>query len=286
MRSARIVQGHRDKAGAAVWIPINGRPYFKGVPPAAPSAEWFDAMANSASDNPLPSQYSVLMAMARAHIIITLDTKEPIEIGNFVSAFTSISNQYSKFISENHPELSPEAKIFVREIEKGSIIADLIPFAPILGLDSIVPAMQQIDVVVEFIQMYGSKITHFFNSENGDIPPSSPVSSPDLKDFLGTVSAIAADPDGRSVLEAAYFEDGRREVRAALSFNANSCRASTAIYRMDWRRRAAQLIPNIVRDNFSARAVCVCCQPSRRREAGGHSSGSGSAACALVCSKN
>ena len=36
-------------------------------------------------------------AVGGAHIIITLDTKEPIEIGDFVSVFTSVSNQYVKF---------------------------------------------------------------------------------------------------------------------------------------------------------------------------------------------
>jgi hypothetical protein len=33
----------------------------------------------------------VLMGDGHAHIIVTLDTKEPIEIGDFVAAFTSIA---------------------------------------------------------------------------------------------------------------------------------------------------------------------------------------------------
>jgi hypothetical protein len=47
------------------------------------------------------------MADWPAHILLTLDTERPIEINNFVSAFTSLSNQYQKF-ARAHPN-SPRA---------------------------------------------------------------------------------------------------------------------------------------------------------------------------------
>jgi calcineurin-like phosphoesterase family protein len=64
-----------------------------------------------------------------AHIVLNIRTKNPIELTDFVSAFTSISSQYEKFIRSHYPEMSSDANIFVREVRAGSIEADLIPWA-------------------------------------------------------------------------------------------------------------------------------------------------------------
>ncbi len=177
-------------------------------------------------DNYGIGQYSALMADGRAHIIVTIDTKEPIELGDFVSAFTSLSSQYTQYIAEYHPAMSAEAKVFVREIRAGSIIADLIPFAQILGLASIIPVMQQLDVIADFVKKYGAKIKSYFGDGSGV----ESATSSDLNDFLGAVEAIAKDPDGNSSIEAAYFEDGKKQVKAAISFNTRE--ASTAVQRI------------------------------------------------------
>jgi hypothetical protein len=61
------------------------------------------------------------MAVAAAHIVLKIKTERPIELGDFVSAFTSVASQYDKFIREHHPDLTPEARIFVSEVRRGSI---------------------------------------------------------------------------------------------------------------------------------------------------------------------
>jgi hypothetical protein len=43
------------------------------------------------------------MGDGQTHIIVTLDTKEPIE-GDFVTAFTSVASQYNKFITDIYPD--------------------------------------------------------------------------------------------------------------------------------------------------------------------------------------
>jgi hypothetical protein len=108
------------------------------------------------------SSYSALMADGQAHIIVTIDTKEPIELGDFVAAFTSLSSQYHQYIAENRPELSSEARIFITEIRAGSIIADLIPFAKMFGFATVVPVMEQLDVVADFVEKYGAKLKSLF----------------------------------------------------------------------------------------------------------------------------
>jgi hypothetical protein len=74
--------------------------------------------------------YDRLMAGANAYINVTIDTKNPIELGDFVSEFTSVSAQCDKFMRENHPDLAPGAQMFVKQVRRGSIIFELLPYAP------------------------------------------------------------------------------------------------------------------------------------------------------------
>jgi hypothetical protein len=57
------------------------------------------------------SPYDANMAAGQPFIIVKLDTKSPIEIGTFVSEFTSVSSQYEKFIKEHYPHLVTDAGI-------------------------------------------------------------------------------------------------------------------------------------------------------------------------------
>lgn len=54
-----------------------------------------------------------------ACIVVTLDTKQPIEIGDFVAEFISVADQYEKFVRENYPDLVSQAHVYVREVKKG-----------------------------------------------------------------------------------------------------------------------------------------------------------------------
>jgi hypothetical protein len=124
------------------------------------------------------------MAGGQAHIIVTIDTKQPIEIGDFVSAFTSVASQYEKFIQQNRPDLRSEAEIFVKEVTQGSIIASLIPFVPILiDAASVTHQIEQINIITEFVKLYGEKLGAFLNG--GEIKE---ASSSDLKEFMGTIA--------------------------------------------------------------------------------------------------
>jgi hypothetical protein len=158
------------------------------------------------------------MAGAPAHIIVKIEVERPIDLGDFVSAFTSVANQYDKFIREAHPDLSPEARIFVSEVRRGSIVADLIPFVThdlIGGVYSIVEPVEQIAVTLEFVRRYGSKLRAYFKQDGKD----KDATKSDLKDLMGAVVAIANDPKGSATVEAVAFEDGKRKVKAVVKFN-------------------------------------------------------------------
>ena len=156
------------------------------------------------------------MGRASARIILNIRTVNPIELGDFVSEFTSVASQYEKFIREEHPDLAAEARIFVKQIKKGSIIAELLPFAPfaIFGANEVVSNLEQINAVNEFVKTYGEKLKAYFK-KGGELEG---ASSSDLKDFMGSLASIANDPNGSASLEAAVFEDGKKKIKAAVKF--------------------------------------------------------------------
>jgi hypothetical protein len=187
------------------------------------------------------------MAAGPAHIIVTIDTMVPIELGDFVSMFTALSNQYSNYIKLSHPDLISEARIFIQELSPGSIIADLIPFATMVGYDSVVPYVRQLDVVADFVVKYGHKLLPFFASGTALAAKQAPMptSVSDLNDFLGTVTAIARDTDGRVTFEATYREDHQKHVKVAFGFNTNEAR--TAVERIAEERLRLEGAPHEVK---------------------------------------
>jgi len=170
------------------------------------------------------------MSGGQAHIIVTIDTKNPIEIGDFVAAFTSVANQYDKFIREHHPDVNSQAQIFVKEVTQGSIVADLIPFLPTMfGVDSVIHHIEQVNIVTEFVKLYGGKLGAYLSGGQDESSSSS-----DLKEFIGSVAAIANDPDGKAAIEAAYFEDGKKQITAAVRFDTKT--ATRGLQQIERRR--------------------------------------------------
>ncbi len=157
------------------------------------------------------------MGAAQSYVVVKIDTANPIDLGDFVAEFTSIASQYEKFMRDFHPDLAPGAQMFVKQVKRGSIIFDLLPFAPLVLFgsgDSLIHQLEAINAVNDFVRFYGKKLrTVFGNSYPVD------AASSDLKDFMGTVEAIAKDPKGKASIEAVVFEDGRRKVKAAIKFD-------------------------------------------------------------------
>jgi hypothetical protein len=173
---------------------------------------------------------------AGAQIIVELDTKRPIEVGDFVAAFTSVESQYEKFVKQNYPDATGEAKMFVREIKKGSIIAELLPFVPyvLLGLSPIITQMDQILIVDEFVRKYGRMLKAYFK-KGGKVED---ATKSDLKDLMGAVVAIANDPDGKAAIKAVTFEDNKRKVKTVIEFD--SKQAYQAVQNIEAQQRTLE----------------------------------------------
>lgn len=175
------------------------------------------------------------------HIIVHIDTESPIEIGDFVGVFTSVASQYQKFIRANYPELSDDADIYVREVRPGSIEADLIPWA-LATLAPLVSTMENILIVDTFVRTYGDRLRAYL-SPGGRDPQ---ATSGDLKDFYRQVAAIAKDRNGSVAIESATYEDGRKQVRAAIKFNTTEARK--AIEQIEAHQRELEYRANVIHE--------------------------------------
>lgn len=175
----------------------------------------------------IPS-YSAAMGDEGAHVRFRLETKQPIALSDFVSAFIGVGSQFEKFVAREHPDLKADSEFFVKEVRSGSIEADLVAWVQQMAPAAIFVAPHAIDyidkaqILEKFVNDLRARLGTYFRP-NGRIDD---ASKGDLSDFLKTTAAIANDPDGAAELEAAAFEDGKRKVRAAFKFKTKEARAA------------------------------------------------------------
>lgn len=178
--------------------------------------------------------YLQLMGEQSAILTLKIQTEEPVELRDFVGAFTSLANEFERFVEREHPTAKADPRMFVREVRRGSIEADLIT-----GFTAIAPAaaavvthMDQILILEDFVRRWGKRFKALIS---GSVPDGELESPSELKDFMDAAKAIASDPIAAHRLEAATFEDGQREVRAVFKFSAPEAR--TALQNIDDRRK-------------------------------------------------
>lgn len=142
------------------------------------------------------------------HLILKIETTNPIELGEFVATFVGLGSQYERFHDAEHPEARGDARFYVREVRAGSIIAELIPYSPIAipALGAIMAGVKHVNDLVKFVDNVRDKLKQYFKPD-GRAPD---VSKGDITDFLKTVQAVAHDEQGS--LSLAVYEDGQKRV--------------------------------------------------------------------------
>ena len=164
-------------------------------------------------------------------VVLTLkiENSRPIELRDFVGAFTSLAREFS-LAARGNPDFEGEATIYVQQVRSGSTIADLIPIlSPALPI--IASNAEQIWQAVEFVKLWEKRIVAL---ANGVVPDGCKRS--ELKVFADATAAIARDPSASSTLEAATFEDGKRKVRAAFTFNTAQARSVEKTIEAEFKR--------------------------------------------------
>lgn len=154
------------------------------------------------------------------HLLLIIDTSEPIELTAFVGAFSSIGVEFERFIKESGLETHFSGRLLVKEIRAGSIIPELIP---VLALATpFIQDISTIQLLEDFIKRWGVRIRALVNGDVSD----QPKTKSELDNLLNHAVGLAADPDGRSILKAIHYEKSELVTRASFEFTASEARAA------------------------------------------------------------
>jgi hypothetical protein len=172
--------------------------------------------------------YSQLMGEQAAFLTLKIDTDEPVELRDFVGGFTSLANEFERFVKDAHPGVKSDPRMYVREVRHGCVEADMITgfFA------AAITQLDQILILEDFVKRWGKR---FLALRTGQVAPGELETNKELKDWADAAKTIACDPIASHRLEAATYEDGKREVRASFVFTAPEAR--TALQNIDDRRK-------------------------------------------------
>lgn len=161
--------------------------------------------------------YRVFMDATPAYLEFEIQVQEPIELSDFVRTFSSLAAQYQRFLHQTGNADEPTAKIYVRRIREGSIIAELIPvITPIIG------TMESILIVGHFGRMVRDKLVPYM-TKGGRAPVESKT---EITEMLGGVRAIARDTKGKAILRKAIMSDDGVRKETILEFDTSQARVA------------------------------------------------------------
>lgn len=64
-------------------------------------------------------------------LVVELKNERPVELTDFARSMIAFGREYERFVQGERPEVdAAEAKLYVKEIRPGSIVAELVPLAP------------------------------------------------------------------------------------------------------------------------------------------------------------
>jgi hypothetical protein len=166
-----------------------------------------------ADDNLSRKSYAAFMAGEQPYIRLYIEFEQPIGIADFVGAFSGLSDQYDKYMRANHPDIAPDADLYIKEVRNGSFEADLLPWLAV-SYPAMLNVMSNAVTVEDFVTRWGKRIANYLVPGGRD----KTATSSDLKSFVDSLAAIAHDTAGTMRLEAIAFEDGKRKIKAAAKF--------------------------------------------------------------------
>ncbi|MBT4671368.1 MAG: hypothetical protein HOB64_04575 [Rhodospirillaceae bacterium] len=153
----------------------------------------------------------------RPYITITLEFERPVEVGDFTDFFTGFADQFQQYLGSAHPEASKDAKIYIKEVRKGSIVADLFPNGP----SDLIQFVGDAAVVIGFASAFGKALLGYVEGRRNQNAKKS-----DLKEYLETVRSIANDTDGKATIETTHFKEGVLTREVAFSLDTSQARAA------------------------------------------------------------
>ena len=142
--------------------------------------------------------YRDFMDAADAYLEINLDLSDPIEITDFAALFAGFGAEFERYLTAKHPEYSGTARMYVSEVRKGSVVAQL--FADIPDLIGLADAAL---IVLAFGALFNRRLRDLVRGKHLD-----GAKKPQLSDMSKTIRAIANDKKGNVTIKGLRLKDG------------------------------------------------------------------------------
>ncbi len=162
------------------------------------------------------------MESIKSRLVLTIDTRKPIELREFVGLFVGLGNQFELHYAREHGVVRGTAKFYVQEIRKGSIIAELTPYIVPGGVlaGGALAGIKHANDLISFVKNVRSGISSLTKPKGRLANPT----KGELSDYLKTVRSVAHDSNGS--LSLAVYEDDDR--RIAFEFDTQQARMAEA----------------------------------------------------------
>lgn len=162
--------------------------------------------------------YARLMDENGISIIFNLNLSQPVEISDFVSAFAGLGGQFERHIRAEHPDLEGEVKVYVKEVRKGSIEAELIP----LAYNTIITAMDHHQIAMKFVKSLARKV-RLVSVQGGRLPNGTKT---ELGEIVDTVAAVANDPNGKATISAVRYKKTSKKTEFSMDLSTREARVA------------------------------------------------------------
>lgn len=160
--------------------------------------------------------YSQLMGESNAYLTITLDLDDPVEISDFASLFAGIGGQFDDYMREHYPDLKGQGQMYVKEVRRGSIVADLIPNIP-----DLIGFMDGALIVLGFSALFSKRIRALISGQH--LPD---AKKSDLHEIGKTIRAVSHDSGGQMRIESMKFQQGVWVNNLEIQFDTQEARAA------------------------------------------------------------
>lgn len=144
---------------------------------------------------------------------IEIKNKQPLELTELTKSLIALSNQYDKHSEVNgFTEEARDSKLYVKKIETGSVLMDLVEF----GSSSVLPFAENINTIIGFAQFLKSSADYFLNPKDNTKPD---LTIQDCKELSQIVSPVAKERS--SQLNINVTNNGT--INNYLSLDSNQC---------------------------------------------------------------
>ena len=133
------------------------------------------------------------------HITITLDRSDDvIDLVDFAAMFAGLGSQFDNYMKERHPEIHGHARMGIRQMKEGSIIAELAAVV----VPQAIAAMDAAVIMRDFMALIKNRYATLSNGRYLE-----GAKKQDLKDIADSVAAIAKDANAKATYEHREYDE-------------------------------------------------------------------------------